>query len=113
MSNLVERLRKEAERGPLGWGNLLREAAAEIELLLATITAQAAEIADINRELARLREQSCKLYAEIERLRELKTPASRELLNITKGLLDAAETEIERMRKERDALYEEWRVNPS
>jgi hypothetical protein len=37
------------------------------------------------------------LEREVERLRELKTPASRELLNITKGCLDNAEAEIERL----------------
>lgn len=38
------------------------------------------------------------LSAEIERLHELKTPATRELLNITKGLLDAAEAENANLR---------------
>lgn len=41
---------------------------------------------------------------EIDRLRELKTPASRELLNITKGCLDDAEAEIERLRAEIELL---------
>jgi hypothetical protein len=34
---------------------------------------------------------------EIERLRALKTPASRQLLNVTKAALDHAETEVERL----------------
>ncbi len=38
------------------------------------------------------------LQAEIERLRELKTPATRQLLNVTKGLLDHAETECAKLR---------------
>ena len=40
------------------------------------------------------------LEAEIERLRALKTPASQQLLNITKGMLDHAEAEIERLKDE-------------
>ena len=40
------------------------------------------------------------MEAEIERLRELKTPASRQLLNITKALLDEANAENERLRGE-------------
>jgi hypothetical protein len=35
---------------------------------------------------------------EIERLSALKTPASRQLLNITKGCLDNAEGEVEELR---------------
>jgi len=38
--------------------------------------------------------------AEIERLLALKTPASSQLLNITKALLDDANAEIERLRAE-------------
>ncbi len=38
------------------------------------------------------------LTKEVARLLELKTPASRELLNITKGCLDNAEAEIEQLR---------------
>jgi len=43
---------------------------------------------------------------EIERLRELKTPASRQLLNIIRTALADAEAEIERLRAEA-ALWEE------
>lgn len=45
--------------------------------------------------------------AEIERLTALKTPASRQLLNITKGCLDNAEAENKRLRAERDELKSE------
>lgn len=38
----------------------------------------------------------------IERLLALKTPASRQLLNITKGCLDNAEAECERLQAELD-----------
>jgi hypothetical protein len=40
----------------------------------------------------------CRAVAEVVRLRELKTPASRELLNITKGCLDSTEAEIKQLR---------------
>src|SRR5262245_8899387 len=61
-------------------------------------------------EIERLRTQcggNCRYWegrwrnadAEIERLRELKTPPSRELLNISKAALDSAEAEVERLRK--------------
>jgi hypothetical protein len=77
---------------------VIRELRAEIERLqsneiaqrdgcLALIAAGENQHAEIER-----------LRAENERLRELKTPASRELLNITKGCLDNAEAENERLR---------------
>jgi hypothetical protein len=43
--------------------------------------------------------------AEIERLRELKIPASRKLLNITEGYLDNAEAEIELLRAALQQFY--------
>jgi hypothetical protein len=46
------------------------------------------------------------LEAEIERLLALKTPASAQLLNITKAALDDAEAEIERLRADIKDLKE-------
>jgi hypothetical protein len=46
----------------------------------------------------KVREQA----VDIERLLALKTPASRQLLNTTKALLDEANAEIERLTRERD-----------
>ena len=53
------------------------------------------------------RDEIERLRAENERLRALKTPASRELLNITKGCLDSAEAEVEQLRAENEALRAE------
>ncbi len=39
-----------------------------------------------------------RLRAENARMRELKTPATRQLLNVTKGLLDNAEAECAKLR---------------
>ena len=46
--------------------------------------------------------------AEVERLLALKTPASQELLNITKGCLDNAADEIERLRGALRGMVTEW-----
>ena len=53
------------------------------------------------------RDEIERLRAENERLRALKTQASRELLNITKGCLDSAEAEVEQLRAENEALRAE------
>jgi hypothetical protein len=63
---------------------------AEIERLRALSQNNAQSWVAIVRERDELR-------AEVERLTALKTPASRELLNITKGCLDDAEAEVERL----------------
>jgi hypothetical protein len=44
-------------------------------------------------------DEIAQLNAEIERLRGLKTPASRQLVDISKALLDDANGEIERLRR--------------
>ena len=52
---------------------------------------------------------------EIEWLRALKTPASRELLNITKALLDDANADNERLRQQLRAVLkhvEDLRARP-
>lgn len=45
---------------------------------------------------------------EIEKLRALKTPASRHLLNITKACLDDAEAEVTRLQSSLDAATKYW-----
>jgi uncharacterized small protein (DUF1192 family) len=55
----------------------------------------------------KLRIQIAELQAEIERLRELKTPASRGLLNITKALLDDANAENAKLLADRDRILAE------
>jgi hypothetical protein len=52
-----------------------------------------------------------KAEAEIERLRALKTPASAQLLNVTKALLDEANAEIERLLAEIKKLKVKLRHN--
>src|SRR5262249_34379276 len=47
--------------------------------------------------------------AENERLRELKAPASKELLNITKAALDNAEAELERVRTRSNETWHSMR----
>jgi hypothetical protein len=53
------------------------------------------------------------LRAEIKRLRELKTPASRQLVNITKGLLDVANAERDELLAALRRIAKRMEIDPA